>query len=97
MMVWLKANLGLLDQAMPPHLAQAIRMTHQIWYRTGADQRFDMGLAWQVQDKNPLQPRLFSKNGATGRGGYSCWIGLMPLSAAWDCRFSPTSSVPGAV
>ncbi len=37
-----------------------------------------MGLAWQVQDKDPSQPRLFSKNGGTGRGGYSCWIGFMP-------------------
>jgi len=76
MMVWLKANLGLLDQSIPSHLAQAIRMTHQIWYRTGPDRRFDMGLAWQVQDRDASQPRLFSKNGAAG--GYSCWIGFIP-------------------
>jgi len=35
-----------------------------------------MGLAWQVQDRDASQPRLFSKNGAAG--GYSCWIGFIP-------------------
>ncbi|MGO9056782.1 MAG: serine hydrolase [Candidatus Binataceae bacterium] len=76
MLVWLKANLGLMDQSIPPQLAQAIRMTHQIWYRTSPNLRFDMGLAWQVQDKNPSQPRLFSKNG--GVSGFTCWVGFMP-------------------
>ncbi len=78
MLVWLKANLGVLDQSIPPHLAQAIRMTHQIWYRTPPNLHFDMGLAWQVQDKNTALARLFSKDGATSRGGYSCWVGFMP-------------------
>ncbi len=76
LLVWLKANLGLMDQSIPPHLAQAIRMTHQIWYRTAPNLRFDMGLAWQVQDKDPSGPILMGKNGAAG--GYSCWIGFMP-------------------
>jgi beta-lactamase class C len=78
MLVWLKANLGLMDQYIPPHLARAIRMTHRIWYRTAPKLRFDMGLAWQVQDKDPPQPILYSKNGGTSMGGYSCWIGFMP-------------------
>jgi beta-lactamase class C len=79
MLVWLKANLGLLDQSIPPHLAKAIGMTHEIWYRTPPNLRFDMGLAWQVADKDPSQASLWWKNGAAG--GYSCWIGFIPRRA----------------
>lgn len=75
-LLWLKANRRLMGRWIPLHLASAIRMTHQIWYRTSPNLRFDMGLAWQVQDKNPSLPRLFSKNG--GVGGFTCWVGFMP-------------------
>lgn len=75
MLTWLKANLGALDGSIPVQLRDAIQLTHQVYF---SSPELDMGLAWQIQDKDPQQPTIFSKNGATSEGGYSCWIGFIP-------------------
>jgi beta-lactamase class C len=78
MMIWLKANIGALNKSISPHLEEALRVTHRIWFMTPADDRFNMGLGWEVFSKDPQVPVIVSKNGASSRGGFSSWIGFMP-------------------
>ena len=78
MLIWLKANIGVLDKTIPPHLAEALRVTRRIWFMTDPDQRFNMGLGWEIFSKDPQVPVIVSKNGASQRGGFSAWIGFMP-------------------
>jgi beta-lactamase class C len=78
MLTWLEANIGALNKSISPHLAEALRVTHRIWFMTPPEDRFNMGLGWEVFSKEPSQTVIFSKNGASRRGGYSCWVGFMP-------------------
>ena len=78
MMIWLKANVGALNKSLSPHLQEALRVTHRIWFMTQPDQRFNMGLGWEVFSKDPQVPVIVSKNGASSRGGFSSWVGFMP-------------------
>jgi beta-lactamase class C len=78
MMAWLKANMGGLDKNIPSHLAEALRVTRRIWFMTPPQNRFNMGLGWEIFSKDPQVPVIVSKNGSSSRGGFSCWIGFMP-------------------
>jgi CubicO group peptidase (beta-lactamase class C family) len=78
MLTWLEANIGVLNKSISPHLAEALRVTHRIWFMTPPEDRFNMGLGWEIFSKDPAQTVFYSKNGASRRGGFSCWIGFMP-------------------
>jgi beta-lactamase class C len=84
MLTWLKANLyaasgsTALDQALA-FAQQNQNVTHEICtacQSPGVTQTtFSMGLAWQIGSRTP---QIWGKDGATGLGGYSCWIGFAP-------------------
>jgi CubicO group peptidase (beta-lactamase class C family) len=78
MLTWLEANIGALNKSISPHLAEALRVTHRIWFMTPPEDRFNMGLGWEIFSKDPAETVIYSKNGASKRGGFSCWIGFMP-------------------
>jgi beta-lactamase class C len=78
MLIWLEANIGALNKSITPHLAEALRVTHRIWFMTPPDDRFNMGLGWEIFSKEPAQTVFYSKNGASKRGGFSAWVGFMP-------------------
>jgi beta-lactamase class C len=78
MLTWIEANIGVLNKSVSPHLAEALRVTHRIWFMTPPEDRFNMGLGWEIFSKDPAQTVIYSKNGASKRGGFSSWIGFMP-------------------
>jgi beta-lactamase class C len=85
MITWLQAQLypsKIKDSA----LRQSIDRTHQVYFRRTDNcptepLLFDMGLAWQIYDgtisKLPRE-QVYTKNGASGLGGQSCWVGFLP-------------------
>jgi hypothetical protein len=78
---WLKAQL------FPPASVQnAINLTQDKYFfasnQCAGSKKptlYDMGLAWQMRplDQSPNSPQLFIKDGATGLGGQSCWMGYV--------------------
>jgi len=92
MLIWLKANLGLID-GLPTPLASALAIAHGGPdggpYFDGLNNKsasggpdplpFNMGLAWQISAAGPgsSPPPVFAKDGATSRGGGSAWIGFI--------------------
>src|SRR5215469_8917291 len=78
MLTWLEANIGALDKSISPHMAEALRVTHRIWFMTPPAYRFNKGLGWEIFSKDPARTVIYSKGGASKRGGFSCWLGFMP-------------------
>jgi CubicO group peptidase (beta-lactamase class C family) len=86
MITWLQTQLypaQIRDRA----LREAIDRTHQVHFRRTDNcpgskaLKFDMGLAWQIFDgTNPKLPgeRVYMKNGASGMGGQTSWVGFIP-------------------
>lgn len=84
MLAWLDAvytamKLQATEGASLTPLQQAIANTTNIWKTNltnpnGKSIPFDMGLAWQIPTMGSAQ--VLAKNGATGKGGFSCWVGL---------------------
>ena len=84
MLAWLDAvytamKLQATQGASLTPLQQAIANTTNIWKTNltnpnGHSIPFDMGLAWQIPTMDSAQ--VLAKNGATGKGGFSCWVGL---------------------
>jgi beta-lactamase class C len=87
MLIWLKANLGLIAD-LPKPLASALTIVHgdpegKPYFDGGKNVsssgchdklKFSMGLAWQISEATP---RVFAKDGATSQGGGSSWIGFI--------------------
>ena len=83
MLAWLDANytamkLNAGGQSLTP-LQQALVNATNIWKTdlknpNGGSISFDMGLAWQIPKFGSAE--VLAKNGATGKGGFSCWVGL---------------------
>ena len=83
MLAWLGANytamkLNAEGQSLTP-LQQALVNATNVWKtnlknQNGGPIPFDMGLAWQIPMFGSAQ--VLAKNGATGKGGFSCWVGL---------------------
>jgi len=88
MLAWLNAvytamKLNAQGQSLTP-LQQALVNTTNVWKTglTNPDKQpipFDMGLAWQIPTFGTAQ--VLAKNGATGKGGFSCWVGLTRYSS----------------
>jgi beta-lactamase class C len=86
MITWLQAQLYP-SKIKDSGLRQAIDRTHQIHFRrtdncpSTMPLLFDMGLAWQFYDgtisKLPGE-KVYTKNGASGMGGQSCWVAFLP-------------------
>lgn len=83
MLVWLKAQLGI--GKVPSALASAIALTHKTYFtpkqqcaKANKPIKFDMGLAWQMHALAETNLTLFIKDGSSGRGGQSCWVGFIP-------------------
>lgn len=83
MLTWLKANLAAgsgssdLDKALV-FAQQNQGVTQQICTACQHGQtqtKFSMALGWQIGSGSP---QIWAKDGATGRGGYSAWIGFAP-------------------
>jgi beta-lactamase class C len=87
MLIWLKAQLG--EGKVPPTLASAIAMTQKTYF-TAQQQcsqahkpiKFDMGLAWQKHNLKNTNLLMFTKDGDSGAGGQSCWVGYIPEKKA---------------
>jgi hypothetical protein len=86
MIKWLRAQLYP-SEVKDSALGDAIGRTHQIHFRRTEDcpstqhLAFDMGLAWQFYDGTMLNlpgERVWTKNGASGMGGMSCWVAFLP-------------------
>ena len=82
MLVWLKAQLGI--GKVPSALASAIALTHKTYFtpkqqcaKANKPIKFDMGLAWRhaLPETNLT---LFIKDGSSGLGGQTCWVGFIP-------------------
>jgi CubicO group peptidase (beta-lactamase class C family) len=89
MLTWLKAQLTLIK--MPPPLNTAILATQDTFF-TSASQccqsghaiEFNMGLGWQIRtlQLQGANQNLYVKDGASGLGGQSCWVGFVPSQNA---------------
>jgi len=84
MHTWVKANLDAINGPTTSFL-QALHNATSVHLRdlkhpNGKDTGFDMGLAWQISNRNASEPTVISKDGAVGRGGSSSWVGLVPQS-----------------
>jgi CubicO group peptidase (beta-lactamase class C family) len=86
MIKWLRAQLYP-SEVKDSALGDAIGRTQQIHFRRTEDcpstqhLAFDMGLAWQFYDGTMLNlpgERVWTKNGASGMGGMSCWVAFLP-------------------
>lgn len=83
MLIWIKAQLGV--GSIPQALASAIALTQKTYF-TSQQQcaqskhpiKFNMGLAWQIHPLPGTKIMLFIKDGASGLGGQSCWVGFVP-------------------
>ena len=85
MLVWLKAQLALIK--MPQPLYTAILITQDTFF-TSASQccdsehpiKFNMGLGWQIHTLHlqETNQNLYVKDGASGLGAQSCWVGFVP-------------------
>lgn len=83
MLIWIKAQLGV--GSVPQALASAIALTQKTYF-TSKQQcaqskhpiNFNMGLAWQIHPLPGTKIILFIKDGASGLGGQSCWVGFVP-------------------
>ena len=83
MLVFIKANLGLIDLTDYPLLAKSINLTHTNQGASSAalcpgqsvptGLKFQMGLAWQISNDTP---HVYSKDGATS--GFTCYMGFIP-------------------
>jgi beta-lactamase class C len=78
---WLKAQFS-----PPASLENAINIAQDTFFRASeqcvGSQKptvYDMGLGWQMRPLNKTSDsqRLFLKDGASGLGGQSCWIGYV--------------------
>jgi len=74
MLRFVKAQVGVLAGGTP--LGRAIALTHEVQFPS-ATRKIDLGLAWEIHHSTPP---LFTKNGATSRGGCSCWIAVAPAT-----------------
>lgn len=90
MLAWLDAvytamRLQATQGASLTPLQQAIANTTNTWKTNLTNPNknpipFDMGLAWQIPTMGSAQ--VLAKNGATGKGGFSCWVGLTRYDSA---------------
>src|SRR5262249_4009661 len=80
LLIWVKANLGLLDAAISPTLAAALALTHNVYFAPRDDQRlrFVLGLAWEIRNRRPESPAILTKNGATSTSAHSCAVAFAP-------------------
>jgi beta-lactamase class C len=82
MLTWIKANLGALK--MPDSLGAALGETHKTWFKKSQQCskvpaiRFDMGLAWQIHTLGKSSYMMWIKDGESGSGDQSCWMGFIP-------------------
>jgi beta-lactamase class C len=72
MLLYLKAQLGVTRP--PAEVAKAIALTHREYFKE-ARKDFSMGLGWQISNS---EPKVYTKNGGTSKGGCGCWIGFAP-------------------
>ncbi len=87
MLIWLKAQLNSIKMSSP--LNRAIMATHDLYF-TSAQQcqcvqskhpiQFNMGLGWQIRalQMQGTSQNLYAKDGVSGLGGQSCWMGFVP-------------------
>lgn len=71
MLRFLKAQLGVLAADTP--VGRAIAKSHEPQFTIR--KKRSMGLAWEVRQGKPT---VFTKNGASSRGGITAWIGAAP-------------------
>jgi CubicO group peptidase (beta-lactamase class C family) len=85
MLTWLKAQL--ISIAMPNPLKTAILISQDTFFTSASQCRqsghpigFDMGLGWQIRtlQVQGTNQNLYTKDGASGLGGQSCWVGFVP-------------------
>ena len=81
---WVKTNLDAINGPTTPFLQSLHNATsvhlRDLKHPNGKDTGFDMGLAWQISNRNADEPTVISKDGGVGRGGSSSWVGLVPQS-----------------
>ena len=89
MLIWLKAQLTLIK--MPPPLNTAILATQDTFFtsesqcpQSGHAIKFNMGLGWQIRtlQLQGTNQNLYVKDGASGLGAQSCWVGFVPSQNA---------------
>jgi CubicO group peptidase (beta-lactamase class C family) len=85
MYTWLEQNLQAQNAGNPSQLQQALAMTttRQLSSLPNCGEQTsgpDMGLAWQLADKNASVPTIIWKDGAVSAGGCSCWLGMIPAT-----------------
>lgn len=85
MLIWLKAQL--ISIAMSNPLQTAIQISQDVFFSSGqqcAQSKhpiaFNMGLGWQIRtlQVQGANQNLYTKDGASGLGGQSCWVGFVP-------------------
>jgi CubicO group peptidase (beta-lactamase class C family) len=82
---WMLQLLSAPGLNQPSTLMQALAATTEpvLPSRPQCDQQKsgpNMGLAWEFSEQHGAPPVYIWKDGATGRGGCSCWIGMIPAS-----------------
>jgi CubicO group peptidase (beta-lactamase class C family) len=79
---WIETNFMAMNGPATPFL-QALENATSVHLRdlrapNGKELNFDMGLAWQIFNKDANQPTVISKDGGVSDGGSSSWVGLVP-------------------